>query len=236
MLSRPKHIPEKFSNPALSFKWDNRTAIRMREPDGAKKEIWEPILKINYRAQAALALACEEWIIWRLTDLIDTSDSLLRLEASWAALHSIVKVSSLDYEYEEAYSPVLGTKAESVLQLTKINMDFLFSYYSKKKFTISMEASNRVMFARHVLPKDCGFFEWYEDILKKLIALSPADPNIDKRAKSYDYSNELPIPRAWFESPASPIDSKKVESIWLEFFKCLNPKENPYLSSSVKKV
>lgn len=229
MLQRPLHIPEKFRNSALSFKWDNTTAIRLRDPNGARRVIWEPVNKIGFRAKAALGLACLEWALWRLENLVDTNDAFKRLEAAWVSILNPAYTHSLDYDYLEEFSPDSGKKAESVLQGVNIAIESVCFNFANGKTGMGSSVSNSTALAIHILPKDCGFNDWHQRVLGSLAVLCPEDLKPDRSIKKHDWSQEAAIPRSWFENPVSALGADEIKKRWKDFLEGLKSGGNPYL-------
>lgn len=187
-------------------------------------------MAVGYRAQAALGLACLEWIIWRLDRLADTQDARHRLEAAWAGILSTAYAPDLDYTYEDEFAPdKAGVKAQLVLQSTLISMETLYRTFIKGKLQMTTLSSNCVAHALHILPKDCGFTDWYAGVLANLTTVCPRNPQMKSSMNLWDYQAEPAIPRSWFEKPADVLEPEALQEAWRNYLAALRPEENPYL-------
>lgn len=228
MLNRPAHIPAAIAQAPLTFAWSNEISLRLDNFDAVPPRLGTALSKLGYKARMALALACLEWIAWRLSGHIEVQDALLRLEAAWALQVSTAYTRDLNVDNVENDINKPGEPA-GPLQDIALKLELLHLMYLKGKPQMSVKAGLCALLASHVLPADCGFEDWLERALLALAQTDPCSPDFVPGAKSFDYAGESPVPRAWLERLDVPRDPADAAADWNAFFKAADPATNPYL-------
>ncbi|AKU97627.1 hypothetical protein AKJ09_04291 [Labilithrix luteola] len=228
MLNRPAHIPASVTQAPLTFRWSNEIAIRLDDFDGVPPRLGDALEKVNYKGKMALALGCLEWVVWRLSGFTDVQDALHRIEAAWASEVSVAYARPLNLASVRDDLTEPGDPA-GPLQTALIRLQLLHLMYRKGKTQMISMSGRCALLAFHVLPPDSGFEAWLEKALVAMAVTDPCGPDYDRRAKSFDYSGEAAVPRAWFDDLRVPREPATVAADWNAFFKAADPASNPFL-------
>jgi hypothetical protein len=228
MLNHPAHVPADLAQAALTFPWSNEIAMHLDNFDAVPPRLGSALAKVSYKGRMALALGCLEWVVWRLSGTIDVQDALFRLEAAWASQVSGSYVRSLGLDIVRDDLTVQGDPA-GPLQEVLIRLEMLHLLYTKGKPQMAVKAGLCALLASHVLPLDCGFEAWLEKALLAMAETDPCSPAFEARAKSFDYSGEAAVPRAWLDRLSVPRDAATAAHDWHAFFSAVDPARNPYL-------
>jgi hypothetical protein len=228
MLNRPSYVPLNIAVAPLSFAWSNEVALKLDDFDALPARLVDAVEVINYKGKLALGLACLEWVFWRLEGHTDVADALNRIEAAWATQISIRYARSLNYSGVSNTVMTQGNP-DGPRQSALLRLTYMDIIYRKGKTQMISEAVRCATLAHHVLPADCGFEPWLQSSLKALASAYPCGSDYDRRARSFDYSAEPPVPRAWLESLTIPADPAAERAALDAFLRDLKPAANPYL-------
>ena len=235
MLKRPSYIHASLAAVPLDFRWSNVVAVSFGDPDAQPMDLARAIWTVNYKAKAALALTCVEWVAWRLCEQTDVTDVLQRIEAAWASTVDPTYARSLDLDdvrddVHRAHEPD-GPRQTALVLLDRWHFGWRKSLAGLEQISIMC-----AHLARHVTSSEPGFETWLQQVLTALAAAYPCSTNFDRGARKFDHSAEPPVPRAWFESLTAPPDPAADRVAWASFFGGLNPADNPYLALATKEI
>ena len=228
MLNRPAHIPAAVTQAPLTFPWSNEISLRLDNFDAVPPRLGRALAKVDYKGKMALALGCLEWVVWRLSGLTDVQDALQRIEAGWASQVSVAYARSLNLASVRDELTAPGDPARP-LQTALIRLEMLQLIYRKGKTQMISMSGRCALLAFHVLPPDSGFEAWLEKALVAMAVTDLCGPDYDRRARSFDYSGEAAVPRAWLDDLSVPRDPAAAAADWNAFFTAADPASNPFL-------
>ncbi|NTX14389.1 hypothetical protein HUA76_26660 [Myxococcus sp. CA056] len=228
MLHRPRYMPADLSSAPLSFAWSNEIAVSFSDPNAQPRQLVEKVWSLDYKAKAALGLACLEWVLFRLDGHTDVGDPLQRVEAAWASILDKGYARSLDFDDVRDEVNRKGDP-DGPRQKALLLLDDLHFAWGKSRTALEWTAVKSAHLARRVVPASSGYEDWLERTLDALSAAHPCSAGFSHSARTFDHSAEPPIPRAWFESLTVPLDEAADRAAWDAFLRGLDPGDNPYL-------
>lgn len=216
------------------YKWNND--LSMEFDDAENDRLLDAVDRCGYRAKMAVAVTLTEWIVWRFQGLTDISDSLLRIQASWAAVVDVAYTRGIDdftltpgadfHDTEKVRGPLevaLSILAETV------------SEFSSGSIYLADPVMRQSLLAMHLMP-DKKFFEgWLSQTLRATSAVFPRKEEYDEESEVYDPSDEIPVPRQFFE-PGFVCSDAALKGAVSDFLRTLDPQQNPYLRNAQEMV
>lgn len=152
IISCPDYIPlNVISEKKLSHKWD---AWDPYETLGDRnEETMEQLSRVSNRAIIAYAIACSEWVIFRLSKQFETSVPYKFIQACWAfemekSYRAPPPLKEKDWE-----GPIFG--AIDLALVTILN-----TYYVTEEEAAETEAAIGELIALHVLEDKAQFISW----------------------------------------------------------------------------
>ncbi|NKI94695.1 hypothetical protein [Rhizobacter sp. SG703] len=228
MLTKPTFIPSNLSDAPLDFPWDNGIAVSLSDPDEQPARLVEAVWKLNYKAKAALALCCLEWVLWRLDGPGDVGDPLQRIEAAWASTLQPAYSNSLDFDDVRDDVHQKGNPAGPRQTVLNLLDDWHFAL-TKSRTALEWATVKAAHLGSLTLPTSSGYEAWLQRTISALASAFPCSKEFDHSARTFDHSAERAIPRAWFESLTVPPDAAADRAAWDTFLRNLDPTANPYL-------
>ena len=113
------------------------------------------------RAALAYAIACAEWVVFRLAPFMDDQRPFLFLEAAWAFEMSDRYAAPPESTEAEWKGPVRG--AVDLALMTVLN-----AIYSLREDAVQVDAAFVQRLAMHVLPQQEQFLRWRSPVLARL--------------------------------------------------------------------
>ena len=207
----------------VDYDWDWEILISFREctvEDNPR--LAEALDLISTKAAFALGVACLEWVVARVEGNVDTSDTLQRIEAGWAAAID-ARYASLPQPPRSTPSPPqefvrplhLARKILSDVRAAYTNTDLVDKVYSG--------AQGLLMLVDHIAGRHQAFDPWLADSLRRCHEHFPASEDPVEAQK--------PVPREFFE-PSFLFSEDTMQDAIGRFMETLDPATNPYLRAS----
>lgn len=129
------------------------------------------IMPISSRAGMALLAAVAEWVAWRYDGIIDISDALARIEATYVAAITpeLVRMPMPDEPFPDDNGDAYGP-----LMLIRMLMSMGIDDARQDERVVLSRVFSAVLLARHVLSKPEVFERWLADVLRRANADYPA--------------------------------------------------------------
>lgn len=178
----------------------------------------EPLQNISNKATFGFVIACTEWITARLSNHVDTSDALLRIEAAWAAM--------IDPRYAVLFEPDEPDVDEKFIVTGPVwasltIMGDCLQGIEKDWRNVPFHTGISVgMLTSLVCDQYAPFKNWVEEILKRLPQHYP-----NMKQPIWD---ELPVPQEFYYPNWKPGTEKDA---FARFLSTLDPEKNSYLRS-----
>jgi hypothetical protein len=221
----PSYIPvETIAAYPIEHAWDDWDPYELiGEPDPTVAGRLQPV---SLHAVLAFALACTEWILYRLKNHSESDSGWLYVDAQWAGLLN----SDLAYEWEPGRDhmdgPVRGPIDMAVRQITNCGR----SLYQQEG---ELDAALIAKIAVYVLPDPAAFLQWQDQALERLAKLydrdgkgfgppvprEAMDPGVQMTAKSgidlaEQYVRTLDFSNNEFLDPAALPEAGKWSQYW----------------------
>jgi hypothetical protein len=205
----------------LIYEWDEWRMRRYydRDPQGLK----DRLEVLSLRALVGVAIACGEWVVFRMSKVDSDPRPGQFLEAAWAGLVHHGYCRYIENDDEEWRSPARGP-----LDMTmSIVNDALF--HLNEDPDAALRAVWMHSLATHVLPRRDAFDAWFAAVLPRLIQDHgrPGDDQQDLFSHSPPGMGS-PVPRELFD-PSLPYDPAQDAAHLDAFLRQLDPKSNPFL-------
>jgi len=230
-------------NKEISYKWDVEISSDFTEPEYADsaRHLTKVLWTLGYKASVSLTAAVCEWIIWRLSNYVDTtklSQLTQFIEALWvgsidSAYLKPSEFSSLEFDRSD---PVEGP-IRTVIWLTYLIKD----RYLHKSYYIIGFMRNLILLARYVTPDEKVFDEWFLEKTHLISAKFPcrhnyAGMNQDEINRGFDDSEEETPPREIFFQKFVSLDDYSIKEKLNEFLLSVNYEDNPFLYTADEMV
>ena len=223
MLNKPNYIERAvIDSPSIRFTWDEWNVRATYEP--ADERLVESLMKLSKRANCAFTIAIAEWIVYRFQPLDRDPQPLRYLEAAWAANIDLAYADEMDIVDDEWRGPVRGPIS---MALTFV-IDALFAEEAKPN--APFDPAWAAKFARHVLPDQTQFDEWFDACLVRLRTYFPPPDEADLDLFDESRNGGLWVPREAFD-PRLDFKPEMIPSFIEHFLGGLDPASNSFLRS-----
>jgi len=194
----------------LVHEWNDWDPYPLIAPSDA--DIEEQLSLINDFGKLVFSIGCAEWVAWRFVDYVEDTRPWQFIDACWAYELSPDFELPEELEDEEWQGRVQGPIC---LALTTI----LNTRYGFDEQNAEVDAAFAEQVVLHVLTEPSQFLEWRDTVLKRLIAVSPAD-RVDPPGPR--------LPRAVLD-PKIPVEPGAFDFLRQETLRELRLEGNPYV-------
>ena len=224
MLQLPAYLREsKLATSAIDFEWDE-WQVKKYYIDFSDAD-FDRLADLSGRAKAALAYASGEWILQRFSTLNADPIPYQYIEACWAA-----NVHPAYFPYVELIDDEWRGPVRSPLRMM---MAIAGDVYFAIDDDPDLQGRSLWMrnLARHVLPHDCNYNDWFEQSLARLMAYhrQGMQPDIDGMFTDLPDDMGTPIPRVLFDL-SQPYDPSQDAAQVDYFMHQLDHDGNPFLA------
>jgi|GEM_PF-2414416 len=164
----PNYIPvAHITETALDYQWDSESPFSLINQGSIK--IIRKLEKLSNRGLVAYSIGCGEWVIYRISKVLDDLLPYYYMEAFWSYVMGHQELfeypPELDHENWMSYerSPV-DCAISSIM-----NVIYLSEYYDPPV----SEAARIAELAKHVLSDRTLFIEWEGKVIDRLLKNSP---------------------------------------------------------------
>ena len=148
----------------ITHTWDDWDPYPdLGDPDDA---LIEAARGISGLAREAFAIACAEWVIFRLGALTADRLPLAYIEASWARLINWQGASIWEPDIDHYLGPILGPQGLAAVTITNC-------HNALPLHDGAVDAAFAARIPRHVLPDPTPFLAWQEQAMARLHHLYP---------------------------------------------------------------
>lgn len=180
----------------------------------------EALQLLSVRATFALGVACSEWVIARVEGHTETTDALLRTEASWAV--------TIDPRYAKLPLPPPSPESVPPQFASPLRLAMKLLSYAHERFTgdgeyVHSSTQGLVMLVDHIAGRHEAFEPWLYESLRRCHEYFPAS--------EVPIEEESPVPQELFEPDFVWREDLVLESLQ-RFVQTLDPARNPYLCSA----
>lgn len=231
LLRIPKYIQEaNITDPAIQYKWNEWDVTEAYMP--ADEKLSKRLIAFSFRANAALTIACAEWVAFRFESLSNDPLPFQYLEAAWAGNVYLGYTEYIETSDDDWRGPIRGPLNISIA----IVIDMLFHAWEDLDPTkYPAWISNLV---EHVLPDTTMFQKWRDVCIQRLEHFYPK-PKDDKLRVSMDdvdenYDSTLIfgdfVPREVF-APEFDFKPEMTKQLINKYLAGLDWRTNPFLRS-----
>lgn len=220
-------ISNNYLNRPLNYKWNDRIEEKIEQ--GEHTKLNKMLEQLNFKATFGLGIAASEWIFWRIFDWQSGYENGARkyTEAHWLGLISHFYMTDWDYGVKYPSNDKIKSLAWDI---TKI-FEWIRLFYKENRGGLYYKTSQVIMFARHISEYEEFFDTWFEDCLKRSIALFP-DKRMDKKGKqieSYLPEQDPFIPRDFYFDPEFDYQSADLKALQLAMLNEADYKKNQFI-------
>lgn len=211
----------------LDYVWDNVTFNALwATNDDDNPRLAVALQLISTKAAFAVGVACAGWVVARVSANVDISDSLLRLEAAWAAATDW-RYAAFTRQSDALLSLAPAPWAQPpylAMKLVGLAHDF---YRAGAGARMRPRAQALAMLAEHVAGRHPAFTPWLAGSLGRCHAHFPRS--------TPPHASEPPLPPNLFD-PAFTYDAAVAGGLVDQYLAGLDPAKNPYLRSPADMV
>ncbi|RJX32219.1 MAG: hypothetical protein C4531_06665 [Desulfurivibrio sp.] len=194
----------------LSYEWDDWDPYEV--VGEAEEELIDRLAGLSFRAVAAFAIGCAEWVVCRFARVSDDPAPLQYLEACWAYIMSDGFEAPPEMEDEDWKGEVRG--AMNLALMTVLNTLYGFEDESPES-----EAAFADRVALHVLNGDAMYIAWRENVLQRLAAAYRRD-----EADPFG-----PVVPREIINPQVVTAAEQAEALVAQFLAKIDVRANPFL-------
>ena len=164
----PPYIPiEEITARPIKYVWDSEMPFGLISEGEA--DVTAKLVRVSSRGIIAYSIGCTEWVVYRMSKVLDNLTPYYYLEAFWAYVmgHQDLFDYPPELDHIQWASQEEGPIDCAISSI--MNVIYLSEHYSPP----AGDAARIAMVARHVLSDDSLFSDWEKKVLDRLVSYCP---------------------------------------------------------------